>query len=134
MTILLAAVGAFGGTIVSIDDRTCSSFTVSPNPAEASYELTSAGEVLVNGSGIAVETWIEPTSAASGSYEVKATVTAGALSSGTTGSWLALSSNRSWSVGPVTLGNANATLTIEIRKDGVVLDSATITLEAEASL
>jgi hypothetical protein len=133
MTILLAAVGAFGGETVSIDDRSVSETTVSPNPAEALYELTSGGDVYVDPGGT-VETWVSPAPTSPGSYEVKATVTAGALSSGTTGSWLALSSNRSWSVGPVTLGNANATLTIEIRKDGVVLDSATITLEAEASL
>lgn len=41
--------------------------------------------------------WIEPASAViAAQWEVKVDVTSGAFTSGTTGTWLAMSSNRSW--------------------------------------
>jgi len=82
------------------------------------------------GSYADVEDWITPTSAASGAYEVKATLNSGALTTGTTGSWLALSSTREWTV-ETSIGVVDANLTIEIRRGSTVLDSATVTLSAQ---
>jgi hypothetical protein len=77
--------------------------------------------------------WISPKASAPSDYEVQATLNAGTLTSGTTGSWLALSSNRSWTLGRVTVGVADQVdLTIEIRKgSGATLATATVTLDAE---
>lgn len=74
-------------------------------------------------------------------YEVKATLQAGNLSSGTTGSWLALSTDRSWSCtassnlqGQVVV---TATLLVEIRlaAGGTLLTGAgvTVVLKGEAN-
>ncbi len=50
-------------------------------------------------------------------YWVRATVTAGTLTSGTTGSWLALSSNQLWTKGPSGTGSATCSLTFEFSTD-----------------
>jgi hypothetical protein len=94
----------------------------------ATYSINSNG-TYTGGS------WNSSTTAGSG-YEVKATLTSGSLTTGTTDSWLALSSNRSWSVTDSTQNNApkSASFTLQIRATGTttVLDSATITLTANA--
>lgn len=61
-------------------------------------------------SGSAGGNWVEPPAAAE-HWEVRASLTAGSLSSGATGSWLDFSSNRSWA----TTGNESATMTLEWR-------------------
>jgi hypothetical protein len=55
------------------------------------------------------------------------------LTSGTTGSWVDLSSSPSWTLTRATVGAADQVdLTIEIRKgSGATLASATVTLDAE---
>ena len=77
--------------------------------------------------------WINPKAAAPSDYEVRATLNSGTLSSGTTGSWLALSTTRAWTLTRFVVGAADPVeLTIEIRKgSGSVLDSTTVTLDAE---
>lgn len=129
---LIAAVaGTFGGPRVAITDQSPSGFAFSPGTAFAGYKLTTAGKVQTSaGSYADVEDWITPTSAASGSYEARATLNSGTLTSGTTGSWLALSSTREWTV-EASVGMADASLTIEIRRGSTVLDSATVTLSAQ---
>lgn len=66
--------------------------------ATAGYRLNASGivEKLVGASYSTLETWLSA-GAASG-YECRATVTFGTLTSGTAGSWLALSSSREWYV------------------------------------
>lgn len=58
----------------------------------------------------------DPTVAATTHY-VRATVTAGALTSGTTGTWLATSTDREWSCYKSTAGTASATVKLEIATD-----------------
>ena len=66
-------------------------------------------------------------------------MTTGSLSSGTSGSWLSLGTTRDWTVSTNT-GSApyykECIFTVEIRKIGTttVLDSATITLQAESTI
>ena len=58
--------------------------------------------------------WYTPTTTSVGStYEIRVTATTGTFSTGTTGSWLALSSARSWTVNTNT--SKSVTFTIEIR-------------------
>ena len=134
MSILLAAFGAMGGDKISLSGVSVSS--VGAGTQTATYTLESDGDVMsatTDGGSVDQGDWISPKASAPSDYEVQATLNAGTLTSGTTGSWLALSSNRSWTLGRVTVGVATqVTLTIEIRKgSGAVLASATVTLDAE---
>lgn len=97
----------------------------------AKYKVASDGKVYTNvgPSDVLWETW--RLSGASADYEVRATLTSGSVSSGTTGSWLALSTTREWTRGP-TIGFSHANLTIEIRlTGGALLDSAEVSLTQE---
>lgn len=127
-----------GGVVVTITDQTISDIRTS-GTASASYMLTSGGAALrITSTGgtseIGAAEWIVPRAAAGSAYEARATLLSGSLSSGTTGSWLALSTNRTWTRDS-TSGVLTAQLLIEIRlaSSGTVLDTATITLEAEVA-
>lgn len=66
-------------------------------------------------------------------YEVRATLVSGAVSTGTTGSWLACSSDRTWTTSTTDIYSI---LTIEVR-DAVtttVLASCTVSLNAPGTL
>jgi len=135
MSILLAAFGAMGGDRIALSGVSVSS--VGAGTQTATYTLESDGDVVTattDGGSVDAGDWISPKASAPSDYEVKATLNAGTLTSGTTGSWLALTSNRSWSVTQiVNSGSSNAAdLTIEIRKgSGATLATASVTLEAE---
>ncbi len=120
--------------VISISNETISALSFAPDNATAAYRLNSNGQVesLVNGSPTTLEQWCTPTSAA-GNYEARVTVNSGALSSGTTGTWLALSTSRTWSVVRSGAGSSSCNFTVEIRRTGTttVLDSAIIDLVAE---
>ena len=112
---------------------------LSPIDSYAGYRLTSSGNEQsgVGTSGPAystIQTWLK--SGANSDYEVRATLNSGAVQSGTTGSWLALTSDRAWECIVTGLGTATANLTIEVRDDTTleVLDSATVDLTAEVEL
>lgn len=112
-------------------------FTLNTSGA-AQYTTVGNNSVPTQGTGSYAGEWmINPPSS---QYEARATVTLGSLSSGTTGTWLALSSSRSWTC-TTTIGGGGGdssqlcTLTVEIRDAATlqVLDSATISLDAEAN-
>jgi hypothetical protein len=117
-----------GGTFLGISDTTISAVGVASSKT-ATFTIRSDG--TYSGGG----TWNSDSTVGS-SYEVKATVTSGAITSGTTGSWLSLSSDRSWALTDSDQDDVevDATFTLQIRSAGTttVLDSATITLQANA--
>ena len=124
------------GPRVSIADLSVDDVTVSPTNASSTYQLTNAGvinRITVSGGTTTPGNWVFPASAAGANYEVRATVNSGALTSGTTGSWTALSSTQSWVRQQSSIGTSSCNLTIEIRHATslVVLDTASITLNAE---
>ena len=134
MSILLAAFAAMGGDRISLSGVAVSS--VGSGSQTATYTLESDGDVVTAttpGGSIDAGDWIDPKANAPSDYEVRATLNSGTLTSGTTGSWLALTSNRSWTLTQVTVGVATQVdLTIEIRKgSGATLASATVTLDAQ---
>jgi hypothetical protein len=134
MSILLAAFAAMGGDRISLSGVSVSS--VGAGTQTATYTLESDGDVVTattDGGSVDAGDWISPKANAPSDYEVQATLVGGTLSTGTTGSWLALTSNRSWTLQRVTVGAADQVdLTIEIRKgSGATLASATVTLDAE---
>lgn len=88
-------------------------------------EIRQAGNTLIG-------YWVVPRSAAGAAYEARVTVNVGTLSTGTSGSWLALDTTRSWTVAQTVIGTKTANITLEIRKasTGVVLATATIDITA----
>lgn len=122
--------------VISISDTAVSDITGGASSANAEYRLGADGKVYTRtggGSYTNIETWCTPTAQAS-NYEVYVTVTTGSLSSGTSGSWLALSSDRTWTRTANIGSNQLCIFTAQIRRIGstTVIDSATITLEADA--
>lgn len=114
------------------------------NASDSQTGTTATAEVAFNSDGTAYNgpnqlsplgTWATPTGAGVGDdFWIRATVTSGALSSGTTGSWLQLSSNRSWTVARSFPGISSATVTFEIATDSGgsnIVDSGSGTLLAE---
>jgi len=101
----------------------------------AGYRINTNGFVyqVVNGVDTSLGQWVTPSSAG-GNYEVFATLVSGTLSSGTTGSWVATSGTPLWTRVAVISGTIN---TVELGMDiratgtGTVLDSWSVTLEAE---
>lgn len=96
----------------------------------ATYTLSNNGNVLDGGAAI-LETW--RVLGASSDFEARATLTSGTITGGTFGSWLPLSTSRSWSSTAAASGTyILGTMLVEIRTTaGTILTSATITIEAE---
>lgn len=114
-----------GGPRVKITDQTITDVS----STDAQYVLQSDGTVhgITSGGGdITLEDWVTPADVAPSSYECRATLNSGTLDAGTTGSWLALTTNRGWECHT----GHTANLTIEIRIGTTVLDSATVVLDA----
>jgi hypothetical protein len=122
--------------VISITDQYIPGLGISD--AYAFYILTAGGQVeqSIEAGGINptnLEQWCTPTAQAS-NYEALVTLTAGTLSGGSgAGTWLALSTTRTWYVEEFTPGGSKlCQFTVQIRKIGTttVLDTATIDLEA----
>ena len=103
----------------------------------AGYRLNTSG-VVEKVEGVTyttLETWLGSPGYASSSYEARATLQSGdPLSSGTVGTWQALSSSREWQQQATVPGTTlTSTLLIEIRNATTlaVVDSATIILYSE---
>lgn len=126
--LMLIAAGDVSSGTVSIADLTASDEQVSGS-ASATYTLSSDGTLAAT--GYSDINWITPR-VGMGLYEVRATVQSGSLTGGTTGTWLALDTSRSWSRIRTSTGSSSCSLLIEIRRasDGTVVDSATIILIA----
>jgi len=125
--------GKSAGATVNFNDAVVSAAGV---PAQsAGYRINTNGFVyqVVNGTDTSLGQWVTPSSAG-GNYEVFATLVSGTLSSGTTGSWVATSGTPLWTRVAVISGTIN---TVELGMDiratgtGTVLDSWSVTLEAE---
>jgi hypothetical protein len=121
--------GGRNGAMVSISDTEVADVDTHPNGAAAIFTLESDGD-LTTTPGSTID-WLLGSTTGS-NYECRATVTDGTLSSGTSGSWLGLGSNRTWTVSRSSLGTKSCTFLLEIGLAGqnVALDSAFITLSA----
>lgn len=128
----LASTAEDPGATVTINNGTVSNVQVGAS-STASITFNSNGTVSsVGNAGTYTTDWIDPTSAAPDDYEIRATISSGTMTSGTFGSWLALTSNRTWSKTQFTVGSSSAQVLFEIRKgSGSVLDSGTITFNVE---
>jgi hypothetical protein len=131
---------------VNLSNQTINANGATPTNVTAGYRLGTDGkeyraQTQTAGGAyqqIAGIEWLDPHDATEADgYECFATLVSGAITSGTTGSWLPLSSNRDWEVTRTNdaLGTDSAQITIQIRRVGttVVLDSGVITLNAEVT-
>lgn len=121
--------GGGGGGSVYINNLSIEK--TDPAGATATYKLNSDGTVKDH-DNVLLETWL--VSGSAGDYEVQVTGT-GTITGSATGSWLPLSTNRTWSVVATAGQYKTATLSVKIRRasDGVELDTATIDLIADAT-
>lgn len=118
--------------VVNLSDQSVESEAVG-SAATATYTLGTDGNAENNGLPIAGE-WLDPVDASEADlYECYATLLSGSLSAGTTGTWQALTSDRTWTVTRVAVGIRSAQIRVEIRKIAdpeIILGSAVITLTA----
>lgn len=125
-------------TVITLSNQTI--YDADGVAAYAWYFVTSGGQIeqakTSDGSNPTnLEQWCTPTNTAA-DFEVRVTVNFGFLSGGSaTGTWLAISGGtRNWYLANTSSGTLDEVqFTVEIRRVGTttVLDSATITLQAE---
>lgn len=111
-------------------------FEVDPNDANTGITMVTDGSVANIGSApSAMDNWYVPNVAGIGNVHwVRATVTAGTLSTGTAGSWLQLNSNRTWTRAQTVIGSSSVTFTLELATDAAganIVDTCSVTLLAE---
>ena len=100
--------------VISITDQSSYTSSITPSSATNGYRLNSNGKVYTqspSGTFNYIEDWVTPNGAAS-NYECYVTVTSGTLSSGTSGSWVALSATADWTVLRTSIGIKSCTFTI----------------------
>ena len=136
--------GTGGGSTVLLTALSSRTITEPyPGTALARYELLANGQArqttYPSGAFLIGSEWLlaaPTTTADSGLYEARVTVTAGALTTGTAGSWLALGTDRLWEVSNTAAGTTlSATMTVEIRAiatPGTILQTVTVGLVADA--
>ncbi len=102
----------------------------------ASITYESDGDITAAGNSVFPTDrgdWISPTSAAPSLYQIRATSASG-TAIGTFGTWLNLTTSRTWTVTQTLPGIKSDDITIEIRfNGGPVIDSCVVTLYAEYS-
>lgn len=129
---------AFGSSTVSISDHTITAVASGGSSATAFYQLANERNAYKQG-GVLLERWLSPANAVA-DYEVRATLVSGdpGFPTGTTlGVWNVLSTTRTWTVIAEPGTYKVATIFVEIRAvavPGTILDSATISLTAEADI
>jgi hypothetical protein len=130
MTGILAVLAGMGGiSVIVAVSRSASSTagfgggttaTISFN-ADGTYSTFEGATEFDHGN------WVEPAGAAN-EWEIRATVTSGSTpTSGTVGSFLALSTTREWQVARGTTGTSTSTLTFEWRRVGLTTIEYTTT-------
>lgn len=124
-----------GGARASVEDVSVDA-TETGATATAAFRLTADGllqQSLNGGTYTGIGTWLTPTVAALAAlYECRMTILSGAPTSGTTGSWLALTADRTWTLTKAVAGSSAIDMTLEIRlaSTGSVMTSSTISMSA----
>lgn len=137
MSLIAAAAASISTGRVSLDALIDISDTqLTPTTCTAGLRVDADGKLysIATLSSAEVANWITPLTSAGVLYSVRVTVNSGSLTTGTSGSWLTLETDREWTVvqDGGTVGTQTANITVEIRRgSGAALDSATINLTAE---
>lgn len=128
----------FRSDVISIGISALLGSSVSPANPSVFYSLLSSGVKQTSesrdGTSPAVNNsdWVTPTSSAS-NFECFATVLTGSFSSGSFGSWLALTSSRTWSLTRSTTGSSVARMNLQIRRVGDSAISASADIQMTAN-
>jgi hypothetical protein len=136
---ILRALGV--GDIITLSNITENDTSISPNNAQVGVRFETDGDITKQQDGGAFSTdlgdWIVP-KINMADFSIRATVNSGSVSAGsdTTGSWLALTSDRTWTKSRTddAAGSDVVNLTIEIARTSdtsLVLDSCTMELTAQ---
>lgn len=137
--IAMALLSGGGGAAYSLQTDTHADYGFDPNSSQITYTVNSNGSVSVDGSNygnLSAYDWITPKPPVSTHY-VRVTPTSGSLSSGATGTWLALSSSKAWTLKQVGPGAKSCTFTVEIATDsgGVnIVASASVSLNVSVEI
>lgn len=127
---------------VNLNGRTINSSVGDPADAEAGYRLDQDGKIYQRTAfggaftEIVSDNWILPHSdTLADYYESRATLTAGTCTTGTMGTWEALTADRTWTKTQTVIGSSSCTFLLEIRiaSGGSAVAFATITLSADVS-
>ena len=98
--------------------------------ATASFTMNSNGTYSSVGN-LSSESGTWQTGSGTGaSYDVRVTLIDGSFDSGTTGSWLSLSSSRTWSMSTTTIQFANSTIEVRDASTLVVLTTSSLFVQA----
>jgi hypothetical protein len=136
---LLATASVAGGggspNPVTLENETISKTTTDGSAATASFTIRT-DRTVQNHAGTTIDSaWLASGYSAS-DYSVRVTVNSGTTPTGTIGSWLALTSNRTWSLTDAAgaSGTKTCSLKVEIKENasGTILDTATYTLTADS--
>lgn len=135
MSGIMMALMASGGDTATVNFADVTNYVVNSGAgATSGYRINDDGFDYKNANGTYTsnQQWVTPTSAG-GNYEVNATVSSGITPTGTIGSWVATSTDPTWTITRAAVGLNQSVLSIEIRRTGsaTVLDTWTVTLEAE---
>ncbi len=110
----------------------------SASASEATITLQADGDIVTYTTAdgtLDIGDWIAPKSAAGANYEARVTVNSGSLTTGTTGSWLSLGSDRTWGavdlVGDLSPVAANVTIEIRRASGGAALASQTFNITVD---
>ena len=135
LSLLGTAGGGSSAVTITVSPQYILAFNLGTTTAAYQLNASGAANQSINGGAYTLlENWCVPASEA-GNYECYATLVSGVLdgASAVTGSWLALSTTRSWLVSRSTPGVTDAILDIGIRRvgDTTILASGDISLYAE---
>lgn len=132
MTAAMQAAAGAMSKYVNLANHTVADVVLDPANASAEYRLTAGGPVEWQNSGTSWAAFAGESCGGGAGYECRASIVSGTVSSGSTGTWLALTSTRAWTKTQSVVGTGSVTLTIEVRSAAslVVLGTATITLTA----
>lgn len=126
----------YQNVIIDLIGTSSGASATAPTDATTRFRLDSDGNQYQGAVPSSVGAYISPTSETA-NYSVRATVTSGALSTGTTGSWLALSTSPEWTVTFTgNNGSASATVLFEFARSsdtGTVVYSESHTMTATVS-
>ena len=127
-----------GAPVVSLDQAASVTDDGFGSNADARIRIGADGVIsgyAANGVGYTIQgNWVVPTTPYGNDYWVRCTVTAGALTTGTTGSWIDTATGPEWRCARTTAGTNTATITLEIASDAagttIVATKAGIVLTA----
>lgn len=139
MSGVLGAVAGASGAVVDYIAHTVDDTQASPTEASAGFTFNTDGTLTFTGNGSDSDTvWVIPDYAGIGdNYEVRVDVTGDAPTTGSTGVWLALTSNRLWNwlsgAGPA---SKSATAQVRVRRasDAVELEDQDFTVSVQSVL